>query len=217
MKIIITCAGKSSRCGTELPKHVYEIQGKQNIKRTIDLLVNNKIKENDIIITTSKDNNKYFNEINIKKYIGSNEREIDRYRNIYEILDNEKTIVLYGDVVFHKKDLENILEIQSNKNIFFGRLGKNKITKKLYGEIFGVVVNDKEKFVEDTNKTAKLFEQKKIQRELGWDVYRVSGDMDLSMGNVKGSEYFFEVSDYTDDYDDLNEYKIIKEIYKGIE
>ena len=212
MKIIIACAGNSKRFSTGKPKHIEYINGEPNINRTINIL--NRLNIKNIKITVSEKNKFYFENLNIPLIIGSCEREIDRYRNIFTELE-DKTIILYGDVVYDIDDLCSILSYTSKNNIFFGRLFKNKLTKKPHGEIFGVIVNDKEKFIKDTNKTAKLFEEKKIQRELGWDVYRVSEKLNLDIRNVVKTKNFLEVSDMTDDFDTYQEYEIIKKIYEN--
>jgi len=216
MKIIIPCAGNSIRFNTDYPKHISNIDGVPNIKRTIDLLDDSRIMK--IIVVTNKDNNIFFKniELNAEIIIGSSDREIDRFRNIFNYISNGD-IILYGDVVFHIDDLKIILNCDGKDNIYIGRRGPNHLTNKKWGEIFAIKINNKDKFIDDVRKTADLFERGIIKREIAWEVYKVSENLkrlkDRNNNKIK-TVNFVDVSDKTDDFDFYEDYLILKKIYE---
>ena len=194
MKTFIMCAGKSSRWPRPRPKHLENILGEPNYKRTIRLLNENGI--DDVILSVSDENEHYFDYLN--KIIGSNKREIDRFRNLRSHFDNE-ALMLYGDVVYHEKDMKLILENLNTEINFFGSSDIFSL------ELFGVFVTNKDKFFNAVDNTALKFENKLILREIGLDVFEELGLVfdDLVI-----------LSDDTEDYDITDEYFKIKEKYE---
>ena len=191
------CAGQSRRYPKPYPKPLEPILGEPNYKRTIRLLNENKI--NNVIISVSDENYNYFDYEN--KIIGSNKREIDRFRNLREYIDNE-ALILYGDVVYYEADLKNILN-NINKNInFFGRFSKFNCN-----EIFGIYVSDKDKFFNAVDSTALKFENNLLKREIGLDVFK-------ELGTDKND--LITLSEKTNDYDIVAQYEKIKKLYSEI-
>jgi len=191
------CAGIGSRWGQSTPKQLELIQRKPNLLRTHNMLVSMGISEKDIYVTVNSNNKKYFPK-DLNLIIGSSIREIDRFRNGFNILDNsDKTIFLYGDVVYHPLDLKTILN--GKGYCFFGRIGANEITDKIHGEIFGVITEHPSEFKDDVNMVAYMYEQKLISREIAWEV--------LNLNQNKSLKTYVELSKLTDDYDDIFEYK----------
>lgn len=191
------CAGKGERWKGDIPKQLAEIKGKPNLLRTMDMLVKLGVSHETITITVNKENMSSFpQELNL--FIGSAEREIDRFRNSFPLIDNcQKVTYLYGDVVYAEDDLKTIIHCE--KNAFLGRENGNVLTKKAWGEIFGVVTVDVKGFIQDVNHVAHLFESRKIQREIGWEVYKTK----------KNKYEFVELSLHTDDFDTLLEHEMI--------
>jgi hypothetical protein len=190
------CAGKNRRWNEEYPKSLAEFKNEPNILRTVRLLNRQNI-SNDNILVTVNENNKSFFPKNLNLKLGSSDREIDRFRNVFDIIDNyDKVIFLYGDVLYSEDDLIKILSTEDY--CFFGRSGKNPITNKLHGEILGLTTNQIENFKNDVNQVALKFERGILSRELGWEVF---------WNNKKNK--FIELSFYTDDYDSIKEYDII--------
>jgi len=142
MKAIIMCAGCCSRYSKEYPKHLEPICGEINYNRTIRLLNENGI--NDVFISVSAENTKHFNYPN--KILGSNKREIDRYRNL-RLHMNGNTLILFGDVVYHPDDMKLILSSLDKDILPFGRKERNDLTNKNYGEIMGVFVRNHVQFI----------------------------------------------------------------------
>jgi len=187
------CAGKSSRYPAPYPKPLETICGEYNYKRTIRLLNENEI---DLIISVSDENEHYFEYPN--KIIGSNKREIDRFRNLRDYFE-EEALILYGDVVYHETDIKTILENLENEINFFGRFTRPS------REIFGIYVLDKNKFFNAVDNVALRFENKLTRREIGLDVFDELG--------MKEADLIF-LSEDTDDYDIDIEYNRIKERYE---
>jgi choline kinase len=200
-KIFLMCAGKGVRWGIKTPKHIAIVNGEQNIKRTIRLIKEHGIKEEPYVIINEL--HKSFFDTSLNLVIGSFKREIDRFRNAYPYFDNcERVIFLYGDVIYKEDDLKKILD--GYNNCFFGRKDRNPLTKKMYGELFGLVVIDKEKFILDIKQIVEKFDKGLIEREIGWSVYN----------EFENDYQFEELSYYTDDYDNYKEYQQILKLYK---
>jgi len=191
------CAGKSSRWPRPRPKQVETILGEPNYKRTIRLLNENGI--NDVILSVSDKNEHHFEYSN--KIIGSDKREIDRFRNLRIYFDNE-ALMLYGDVVYHENDMKIILDNLKGKINFFGRFKDIWFT-----EIFGVYVSNKDKFFSAVDSTALKFENKLIDREIGLDVFE-------ELGLIEEDLIF--LSEDTSDYDITDEYFKIRDRYEQI-
>ena len=193
MKVFIMCAGKSSRYPKPYPKHLETINGEPNYKRTIRLLNENGI--SDVIISVSDENKDYFEYPN--KIVGSDKREIDRFRNIRNFFDRE-ALMLYGDVVYHENDMKTILEALQGEITFFSS------SNFMYREIFGIYVSNKNKFYNAVDNTASKFENNLIRREIGLDVFE----------ELKIEEEDLVFLEDTEDYDLLADYNRIKEIYE---
>lgn len=203
-KCVIMCAGSGKRYNKPYPKQIEIIEGLENYKRTIKLFNDQGV--NDIHISVSDDNSSFFDYPN--KIIGSNKREINRFRNIREFVEN-KTLILYGDVVYAQPDIKEILSsivIENGDIIFFGRDSENRLTKKTYGEIFAVFIFDKDKFFKGVDSVAEKFEKGIIKREIAWDIKK-----ELNI------DHLIRVSNYTDNYDTVQElFKIKKYIFSDL-
>lgn len=206
VKCVVMCAGSGERYKKPYPKQTEIIEGIENYKRTIKLFHDSGL--GNIYISVSGENKDFFDHPN--KIIGSNKREIDRFRNLREFIDNN-TLILYGDVVYADIDVKKVLSsISDNESsdiaIFFGRDSNNSLTRKTYGEIFAVFVVDKNKFFDAVDSVADKFEKGIIKREIAWDVKR-----ELGIKSLIG------VSNFTDDYDTVWElFKIKKYILNDI-
>ena len=193
MKVFIMCAGKSTRYPKPYPKHLETINGEPNYKRTIRLLNENGI--SDVIVSVSDNNEHHFEYSN--KIIGSDKREIDRFRNIRNFFDREG-LMLYGDVVYHENDMKIILDNLHGEITFFS--SSNFINR----EIFGIYVSNKNKFYNAVDDTASKFENNLIRREIGLDVFE---ELEIEEEDL----VFLED---TDDYDIVADYNRIKERYE---
>lgn len=204
MKVIIMCAGKGERWGQPTPKELAHIRRVPNLRHTMKFIPVKPI----IIISEAK--KEYFKRF--ETVIGSDVREIDRFRNAFPYLEDH-TVILYGDCCYDPFDLEIIINATPEQNTFFGRKGQNVLTQKKWGEIFAVYVVDKEKFMRSVKIVAKLFDDGHIKREIGWEVFKVENGMDPAVQSIYKWDNFVELSDYTDDFDSLEEYNNVMKNY----
>lgn len=218
--IVIMCAGKGERWEKDYPKHMALIEGTPNVIRTHNMIVDNGFSPENIFLTVNNDNKDYFPS-HLNLILGNSSREIDRFRNAFSLIKQyERTIFLYGDAIYHYRDMKTILSLNynpkldlSNKNnkrncyVFFGRTPGNPVTNKPYREIYALSVIAKEIFMDDVNKVALDFETGKIQSETGWQVYE-------SLYHKK-YKTFIEISYYTEDYDTFLQYEHITKCLFG--
>jgi choline kinase len=200
VKAYIMCAGNGKRFGGCKP--IQPIQGKPNYLRTIQLL--NQLGIEDVTISVPEDKQQLFEYDN--KITGGNDREIDRFRNFKNLLTSSG-IILYGDVVYHIKDLQTILSnsVTSQQTVFFGSRDANELTGKGDHEIKALFVHDAPEFYNAVDVVANKFETGKIKREIGWEVYR----------ELRNNTVFVDLSDYTDDFDTPDDYRILARIYNN--
>ena len=182
MKYIIMCAGNGKRWGNYLgiPKHFVKINGETLIGRTTRLLKENGIK--DYIITTSDERYKEYGETRPQTY---NDCEVDRFEDI----DEEEICYLYGDVYYSENAIKTIINTPTDEILFFGS----------EMEIFGIKIVNKDLFMEHKNKVKEAFLKKKIDRCIGWEVYKSLNDIPLNEYAI--TERFCLIEDETDDID----------------
>jgi hypothetical protein len=218
--IIIMCAGEGKRWEKDYPKHMAIVEGVPNVVRTHNMVIANGVSEKNIFLTVNEQNKDYFPS-NFNLILGNSSREIDRFRNAFTLMkDYERTIFLYGDAIYHYRDMKQILSLNynpkldlSNKNnkrncyVFFGRTSGNPVTNKPYRELYALSIIAKEIFMDDVNKVALDFEAGKIKTEIGWQVYE-------SLYHKK-YKTFTELSYYTEDYDTLLQYEHITKCLFG--
>lgn len=201
--IIIMCAGEGKRWGKDYPKHMVLVNGKPNVKRTHDMVVENGFKPKDIYVTVSYENGVHFpSDLNL--VVGNSSREIDRFRNGFSIMkDYDRTIFLYGDTIYHMDDLKKI--IAGDGYSFYGKKEPNRLTGKPYGELYGVAITKKDEFINNVNSVATDFENGIIFRETGWEVYNSPYSKEVKT--------FTELSSLTDDYDYYDEFVNLMEVF----
>lgn len=196
MIYVLMCAGDGKRWNNFLgiPKHFVEINGETLIGRTTRLLKENGIE--DYIITTSDERYKQYGRIRKQS---NNDCEVDRFE---EVEDNE-ICYLYGDVYYTENCIKKIINTPTDDVLFFGS----------EMEIFGVKVKNKELFIENKNKVKQLYLENKIDRCIGWEVYK-------SINNLPLNEYaitnrFYLINDETDDIDCPKNYLEFKKNIEG--
>lgn len=199
MRTFLMCAGKSTRYGKPYPKSIEIIGGKNNYIRTIELFNNYGVE--DILLVVSKDNTDYFNYDN--KIIGSDIREIDRFRNL-EPHFLEDALILYGDVAFDEVDIPLILENKNNKIKFLSKF----MSDSFNGEIFAIYVPDKKLFFKAVNEIAIRFEKGLIKREIGLDVLK-----QLRNTNKEKIEIIPTIG-ITNDWDVQAKYNAVSSLFK---
>ena len=204
MRIVIMCAGKSKRFGTHKSKCLAEVQGIPNLERTLGILW--ELGYYEIKVTVPHDKEYYFDSYQevVSLIKGDNKYETQRFSNAFPL--TERTVYLYGDVVYELSDLLTIFE-PKEVTTWYGRIGVSKRYNKNHGELMAVQVIDTQRFEEAVLETINQFKTKQRKMCIGWDVLEVhEGISRYSATN------FVSLSEYSDDYDDKEELKQINKL-----
>ena len=178
MKYIIMAAGKGSRWDNYLgiPKHLAVVDGETLLQRTTRLLRENNI--SDFVITCHDPRYAQYGPTAAQT---KTDCELDRFE---ESLIDGPVCYLYGDVYYTEDAIKTIINTNTNDILFFGG----------NWEIFAVKVNNIEHFLQEKNKVKDLYMKGKINRCIGWEIYR-------SLHNLLiGNEYDYTQHTITDDY-----------------
>lgn len=207
MKYVIMCGG-SYKNFTTLPKHFIEVNGEPIIKRTIRLLKENGIKQDNIIITS---NNPLFKRCGVK-VIGDDNNKFSQdapWTNMKGYwLDafypfNEPVCYLFGDVFYSKKAIETIIKTETKDIIFFGSdpdQNTNIINMKRWEEPLSFKVFNQKKFRQGINDVKVLFDEGKTKRHpIAWELYRYLNGYDVNIKKL--DKNFVCINDISTDVD----------------
>jgi len=120
MKALILAAGRGNRMGKltkDTPKGLLEFGGDKIIKRQIKLFRENNISDIGIVVGYKKELfDKEFEKENIKFFVNEKYSETNMVESLICALDffDDDFIVSYSDIIFTKKLLNNILNIDQN-------------------------------------------------------------------------------------------------------
>lgn len=195
MKYIIMAAGKGTRWNNYLgvPKHLIEINGETLLARTTRLLKENGIK--DYIITSSDERYKQYGTTIPQT---RNDAEIDRF----EYVNDNEVCYLYGDVYYTDEAIKTIINTKAQDVLFFGS----------HVEIFAVKIIDKDMFYAHKKKVKELYMQGRINRCIGWEVYRSIHKIPFNQHIITNRYVYIE--DGTDDIDYPEDYIEFKKKYE---
>jgi choline kinase len=192
MKYVIMAAGNGKRWNNYLgvPKHLIKINNETLLERTTRLL-----KENDVydfVITGSDERYSQYGELIPQT---KNDCEIDRFE---ESIINDEVCYLYGDVYYTEKAIKIITNTKTKDIVFFGS----------EDEIFAVKIKNINLFLKHKRKVKELFLENKINRCIGWEIYR-------SINNIPFDEHiinkkYVKILDGTDDIDYPEDYEKFK-------
>ena len=194
MKYIIMCSGKGTRWNNYLgiPKHLIEINGETLLGRTTRLLKENNI---DYIITSSDERYKQYGYIIPQSF---NDCEIDRFEPT-----KEPVCYLYGDVYYSEDAIKTIINTPVKDIMFFGS----------NDEIFSVKVQDLNLFNHHKAKVKQLFLKGRINRCIGWEIYRSLNRIVFEEHKIK--KRYTYILDDTDDIDYPQDYEeFVKKLTK---
>lgn len=188
MKYVIMAAGNGTRWNNYLgvPKHLIEINNETLLGRTTRLLKENGI--SDYIITSHDKRYKVYGKTINQT---SHDCEVDRFEEI----NADEICYLYGDVYYTEEAIKTIIETKTDNILFFG---SNE-------EIFAVKVKNKKLFFKHKNIVKKMFLSKKINRCIGWEVYRSLNNIPFNIHEIKEMYHF--INDLTDDIDYPEDYE----------
>lgn len=182
MRYVIMCAGKGTRWGNYMntPKHLVKINGETLLGRTTRLLKENNI--TDYVITGSDERYKKYGELIPQS---CNDCEIDRFEEV----EDSEICYLYGDVYYTEEAMKTIIKTKIKDIMFFGS----------NDEIFAVKVKNIDLFFKHKNKVKQLYLENKIDRCIGWEIYRSLHEIAFKEHLIK--DRYVKILDETDDID----------------
>lgn len=213
MLVIIMAGGKYH----QFKKHkaLTKINGEVLVERTIRLLKENGVK--DINISSNLDEFDYLG-IPILKHNNSYEALEDGTIKGYWLdayyLTEEPCIYLHGDVYYTEEAIKKILNYEAKENTFIGNEIARNPEHLNWGEPFGWVIVNPEKFKEDIRKTKELQDKGKLERgyAISWELYRVMNGYDPNYMLINDDNYL-SINDLTIDIDEPYQ---IEEVNKRI-
>ena len=186
MKYIIMCSGNGTRWNnyTGVPKHLVKIGDETLLGRTTRLLKERNI---EYLITSEDERYKEYGDTISQTY---HDCEVDRFEEF-----DENVCYLYGDVYYTENAIDTIIGSGCNDVLFFGS----------EMEIFAVKVKDRELFYKHKNRVKDLYLKGKIDRCIGWEVYRSINHIPLEEYAI--TDRYVMILDDTDDIDYPEEYE----------
>ena len=192
MKYVIMAAGNGKRWNNYLgvPKHLIKINNETLLERTTRLLKENGVY--DFVITGSDERYSQYGKLIPQT---KNDCEIDRFE---ESIINDEVCYLYGDVYYTEKAMRIIINTKVKDIVFFGS----------EDEIFAIKIKNINLFLKHKRKVKELFLENKINRCIGWEIYR-------SINNIVFDEHiidkkYVKILDGTDDIDFPEDYEKFK-------
>lgn len=207
MQVIIMAGGKYH----QFKKHkaLTEIKGEVLIERTIRLLEENGV--NNWWISS--------NDTNFNKY-----KKILHHINTFEVKDgivkgywldayyptNEPCIYLHGDVYYTEEAIKKILNYKAKENTFIGNEIARNPEHLNWGEPFGWIIVDQDKFRKDIEKTKELQDKGKLTRgyAISWELYRVMNGYDPNYMLINDDNYLV-IDDNTIDIDEPEQIELV--------
>lgn len=198
----------------DIPRQLVEINNETLIGRTTRLLKENGIE--DILIIASDDRFKKYGETykpSNSDYNYSNSSGYWLNAFPYELM-NEPVCFIWGDVYFSEKAIEKIVNINSNKDLFFCSYeNKDKRYIKEYDEPFAYKVLDTDNFKKHIEICKKAKDDGISCREpIIWEVYRSIHNMNINKHIMTYD--FIPINDYTCDIDSIKDLERLKEVLK---
>ena len=215
MQVIIMAGGKYHKFKKH--KALTEINGEVLVERTIRLLKENGIKEW-YISTNNPDFDKYDENGNIIHHKNTFEALEDGSIKGYWLdayyIPEGKTIYLHGDVYYTEEAIKKILNYEAKENTFIGNEIARNPDHLNWGEPFGWIIVNPEKFRKDIEDTKKLQDEGKLERgyAISWELYRVMNGYDPNYMLINDNNYLV-INDLTIDVDEPYQ---IEEVNKRI-
>jgi hypothetical protein len=201
---IIICAGDGTRWNNHqgVPKHLLKIEGEILVERLVKQL---RVYEETKIKVVVKEKDKRYKIKGSKLFVADlNKENVDADKFLSsEKLWNKKgrTIVFYGDVWFSDEAIKRIMGHDDEDWILFGRHHASKITGCPWGECFAqsFLPHSISEHKQNLHKIASEYKNGNLKRCGGWEHYRAMAGLELN-DHIIG-ERFFNIDDYTDDFD----------------
>ena len=196
-------------------KALTKINGERLIQRTIRLLKENGVEE----IYISSNNPEFIKYGKVLRHENSFEAKNGIVKGYW--LDayyptNKPTIYLHGDVYYTEEAIKKILNYNAKENTFIGNEIARNPEHKNWGEPFGWIVVDQEKFRNDINKTKELQDKGLLTRgyAISWELYRVMNNYDPNYMLINDNNYLV-INDLTIDIDTPEQIEQVEKRIKG--
>lgn len=211
LDVIIMCGGNY----TQFKKHkaLTEINGEVLVERTIRLLEENGVK-NWWISSNDFTFGKYGRLLMHLNTFETNGKEVKGYWVDAYYPYNKPCIYLHGDVYYTEEAIKKILNYNAKENTFIGNEIARNPQHLNWGEPFGWIIVDQDKFRNDIDKTKQLQDEGKLTRgyALSWELYRVSNGYNPNYMLINDNNYL-SINDKTIDIDTPEQ---IEEVEKRI-
>ncbi len=182
-------------------KALTKINGERLIERTLRLLKENNVEE----IYISSNNPEFIKYGKVIKHKNSFEVEKGKVKGYWVDAyypTNKPTIYLHGDVYYTEEAIKKILNYEAKENTFIGNEIARNPEHLNWGEPFGWIIIDQEKFRKAINDTKKLQDEGKLDRgyAISWELYRVMNGDNPNYMLVHDNNYL-SINDLTIDID----------------
>lgn len=202
MKYIIMCGGKYLKYDNE-PKHITKVNGEPLVARTIRLLKEAGIKEEDIGISCTEPD--WFDSFGVKLYLHANGYKQLPTETVGDWVDafypsHEPMCYIFGDVVFSPKAIKTIVDTKVEDIMFFASSPPfSSIYSKPWAEPFAYKVVDTKRFFQCIDKVRQLDREGKFNRQpVSWELWQVIKDTPINKINYRN---YVAINDYTCDID----------------
>jgi hypothetical protein len=194
MKVLIVAAGEGVRWQNyrNVPKHIVEVEGQILLHRTYAQF--KRYTDNIVIVSTDP---RYAIGQTYAPLIGEF-FDFGKIYSSYPIWDEERTIIVFGDVYFTDKAVETIMSNEDDFK-FFLRKDKSSYTGKKHKEIFALAFNG------GMNQRIKSSIETLIERKIGapgaWRLYLHLHGLDNARSGFYNTDGYVHIDDWTEDFD----------------
>ena len=198
MKVLIVAAGEGRRWDNyrNVPKHIVEVEGEVLLHRTYAQF--KRYTDNIVIVSTDP---RYAIGQTYAPLVGDF-FDFGKIYSSYPIWDNERTIIVFGDVYFTDEAVDTIMSNQDEFK-FFLRKDKSSYTGKNHKEIFGLA------FAGSSNDRIKSAIEALIARKQGgagaWRLYLHLHGLDKAKTGFYKTDGYVHIDDWTEDFDYPND------------
>ena len=203
-KIIIMCGGHYEEFSEH--KSLTKINGERLFERTTRLLWENGVDIKNIFISSNEDGFELYGGkvLHHENSFRTEDGKVIGYWIDAYFPSDDPIIYLHGDVYYSEDAIKKILDRARNttENVFIGNeIARNKEHKN-WGEPFGWIVVDQNKFKEAIKKTKQLQDDGKLERgyAISWELYRVEQGLDPNKMFINDNSYL-SIDDETIDID----------------
>ena len=198
MKVLIVAAGEGVRWENyrNVPKHIVEVEGQVLLHRTYAQF--KRYTDNIVIVSTDP---RYAIGQTYAPLVGDF-FDFGKIYSSYPIWDEERTIIVFGDVYFTDEAVETIMSNEDDFK-FFLRKDKSSYTGKNHKEIFGLA------FCSGMNQRIKSAIETLIERRQGgagaWRLYLHLHGLDKAKSGFYDTDGYVHIDDWTEDFDYPND------------